>query len=148
MGCFIKFFKYPFNSYWKLREYFVYLNLKNIYIDCDNCGEFNVSKFIENLSYSVESITLVNCNLELSEAAVVKLANIPNCNINGYIKVVDGTEEVAISLDTKLALVNKFGNIDTGKLRVDYITSPIANSNIVYNEIVNVYKPSNIEGKY
>ena len=123
-------------------------NIKNIYIDCNNCGNFNISEFIENLSYSVESITLVNCNLELSEATVVKLANIPNCNINGYIKVVDGTEKVAISLDTKLALVNKFGNIDSGKLRIDYITSFIANSNIVYNEIVNVYKPSNIEGKY
>jgi hypothetical protein len=107
-----------------------------------------VSEFIENLSYSVESITLVNCNLELSEAAVVKLANIPNCSITGYIKVVSGTEKVAISLNTKLALVNKFGNIDSGKLRIDYITLPIINSNITYNEIVNVYKPSNVEGEY
>lgn len=32
MGCFIKIFKYPFNSYWKLRYCFVYPNHKNIYI--------------------------------------------------------------------------------------------------------------------
>jgi hypothetical protein len=51
-------------------------------------------------------------------------------------------------LDTKLLLVTKFGNIDSGKLIIIYKTLPIVNSDIVYSEIVNVYRPSNVEGAY
>lgn len=123
-------------------------NLKNVYINCDNCGRFNVSEFIENLSYSVESITLVNCNLELTENTVIKLSNIPNCNISGIIRVVDGTELTSIKFNTKQTLVNKFGNIDSGKLTIKYNTELIAFGEVTYNEIVNVFKPSNIEGDY
>lgn len=122
-----------------------YDNIENIYIDCAKCGKFDVANFCENLSsVSLKSITLKNINnIYLTEEALQRLVDV-QCDLEGTITVVDSigsTIPKAISFNTKLELVNKFGNIDTGSkgLIIRYTSSNIAYANIVFPSEVSAF---------
>jgi hypothetical protein len=56
----------------------------------------------------------------LSEATCRKLTQIANVKIIGNINIGDGVNLTAIDWTTKKALVEKFGNIETGNLTFTY----------------------------
>lgn len=122
-----------------------YDNIENVYIDCAKCGKFDVANFCENLSaVSLKSITLKNINnLYLTEETLKKLLNV-DCILEGEITIIDSVGDTApkdISFNTKLELVNKFGNIDTGSngLKINYTTSPISRTDIQYPDEVSAF---------
>ena len=126
-----------------------YENIENVYIDCAKCGQFNVADFCENLSsVSLKSITLKNINnIYLTEETLDKLIN-SRCVLEGEITVVDNIGESTpkdISFATKLKLVNKFGNIDSGLngLKVNYESTPISRDNIQYPDEVSAFYDMN-----
>ena len=91
-------------------------NLKTVEISCDKVGQFNVAEFCENLieSNSLESVTLRNANIYITEEVLLKLISSNTCILTGDFYIVTeagGTELKAISFETKQKLVNKFGNI-------------------------------------
>jgi hypothetical protein len=80
-------------------------NIKNVYIDCAKCGVFNVEEFIENLSNNtLESVTLRNAKLSLTEEALRNLLYAKNCIIEGTITIINSIEDRTpknISFNTK-----------------------------------------------
>jgi hypothetical protein len=113
-------------------------NIKTVYIDGANCGQFNISDFCEKLSANnLSEITLVGLNnLYLTEETLNKLLDV-NCRLEGTITIVNDYSNLApkdISFNTKLKLVNKFGNIDTGNhdLIVKYTSSQISSDNVSF----------------
>ena len=126
-----------------------YDNIENVYIDCAKCGNFNVADFCENLSeISLTSITLKNINnIYLTEETINKLIRI-NCVLDGEITIINeigDTTPKDISFATKLKLVNKFGNIDSGSngLKINYTTSIISKDDIQYPDEVSAFYDRN-----
>lgn len=91
-------------------------NLKTVEIVCDKVGQFDVTSFCESLieANSLESITLRNANMYITEEALLKMVMSNTCVLTGDFYIVTeagGRELKAISFETKQRLVNKFGNI-------------------------------------
>jgi hypothetical protein len=83
---------------------------------------------------------LINANLNLTEEALLKLAYLPECTINGKITVIDSNSSItSISFATKKILVEKFGNIDsnTSKTYINYTSESI--SSFTYSQQVYLY---------
>lgn len=113
-------------------------NIKTVYIDCSKCGTFNVSKFCDDLSSNnLQEITLVEMNnVYFTEETLNKLLDV-DCVLKGSITVINDYDDLTpkdISFNTKLKLVNKFGNIDTGnhELIVKYTSSQISSDNVSF----------------
>lgn len=107
-------------------------NLKTVEIDCSKAGQFNVSEFCEQLisCNSLESVTLRNANIYITEEALERLLMTPTCVLTGDIYIVNnaGEEELkAISFSTKQRLVNTFGNISDpeSSIRIHFQSSEI-----------------------
>lgn len=122
-------------------------NLKTVYIDCDKCGSFDVSAFCEQLINcpSLESVTLRNADLWITEEALTKLISVENLNIQGQIHIVTeigGTTTKAISYSTKANLVEMFGNIDseTANIRIHYTSEQITGFSV--NSEIYLYMPA------
>lgn len=122
-----------------------YNNIETVYIDCAKCGEFNVADFCENLSeVALKKVTLKNINnIYLTEDALDKLIGV-DCILEGEITIINEIGDSTpkdISFATKLKLVNKFGNIDTGSngLKINYTSSPISRANIQYPDEVSAF---------
>lgn len=102
-------------------------NLKTVYIDCDKIGLFDIEDFCEKLinSNSLDSITLQNANIYITEEALRKMIYTSNKNLTGDIYIVTeagGRQLKAISFETKQILVNSFGNIESpdSKIRIHF----------------------------
>lgn len=120
-------------------------NLKTVYIDCAKCGEFDVNAFCEQLLdvQTLESLTLRNASLLLTEEALLKLITIPNNNIQGTITVIDENQELKdINFSTKQQLVSKYGNINTGSkgLIINYQPSNIIELNVTCDSEISIFK--------
>ena len=126
-----------------------YNNLRSVYIDCAKCGEFDVDAFCEHLINcpSLETVTLRNANLWITEEALDKLISC-ELNIQGEIHIVTeagGTTPKAISYGTKSTLVEIFGNIDSesATVRVFYESQNIGSFSV--NPEIYLYIPSGHE---
>ena len=111
-------------------------NLVDVTINCSKCGKFDVSDFCEKLINvnTLESITLYNANLYITEDALRKLVFTKNCNLTGNIYIVTsagGTTLKAINFSTKQLLVNIFGDISSSSsaIRIHFQSSEIADFN-------------------
>ena len=93
-------------------------HLKTVFIDCNNVGSFNVANFCEELinCNALESVTIRNAKLYITEEALRKLIYTKTCNLTGDIYIVTsagGTTLKAINFSTKQLLVNTFGDISS-----------------------------------
>lgn len=129
-------------------------NIKTVYIDCSKCGTFNISKFCDSLSANnLQEITLVGMNnVYFTEETLNKLLDV-DCILEGSITVINDYDDLTpkdISFNTKLKLVNKFGNIDTGKcgLTVTYTSSQITSGNVSFPVEVSAYYYGNKDQVY
>lgn len=102
-------------------------NLVDVTINCSKCGKFDVSDFCEKLINvnTLESITLYNANLYITENALRRMIMANNCNLTGDIYIVTeagGKDLKAINFETKQILVNSFGNIESpdSKIRIHF----------------------------
>lgn len=107
-------------------------NLTNVTINCSKCGKFDVSDFCEKLINvnTLESITLYNANLYITEEALRKLIYTKNCRLTGDIHIVTaagGTTLKAINFSTKQLLVNTFGDVSNpeSKIRIHFQSAEI-----------------------
>lgn len=107
-------------------------NLTNVTINCSKCGKFDVSDFCEKLINvnTLESITLYNANLYITEEALRKLIYTKNCKLTGDIHIVTaagGTTLKAINFSTKQLLVNTFGDVSNpeSKIRIHFQSAEI-----------------------
>lgn len=113
-----------------------YTKLETIYIDCSKCEAFNVSDFCKNLTGSLQEVTLLNCDLTLTEATLLNLCKASKARITGTITISD-----ELTFEGKKTLVEKFGNIDDedNELYIEYtktkmsVTAPEA-INVFYRE--------------
>ena len=74
---------------------------------------------------TLESITLYNTNLYITENALRRMILTNDCNLTGDIYIVTeagGKDLKAISFETKQLLVNTFGNIESpdSKIRIHF----------------------------
>lgn len=107
-------------------------NLTTVEINCNNAGNFDISGFCEQLieCNSLQSVTLKNANIRITEEALQKLVMTNTCVLTGDIYIVDepgsGTLK-DISFDTKQRLVNIFGDISSpsSALRIHFQSSQI-----------------------
>ena len=111
-------------------------NLKTVFIDCNNVGSFNVANFCEQLidCNALESVTIRNAKLYITEEALRKLIFTNTCNLTGDIYIVTsagGTTLKAINFSTKQLLVNTFGDISSSSspIRVHFQSSEITDFN-------------------
>lgn len=98
-------------------------NLADVTINCSKCGKFDVSDFCEKLINvnTLQSVTLRNANLHITEDALRKLIFTNTCSLTGDIYIVDSagnTTLKAISFATKQLLVNTFGDISDPKSEI------------------------------
>lgn len=107
-------------------------NLTDVTINCSKCGKFDVSDFCEKLINvnTLESITLYNANLYITEEALRKLIYTKNCKLTGDIHIVTaagGTTLKAINFSTKQLLVNTFGDVSNpeSKIRIHFQSAEI-----------------------
>lgn len=107
-------------------------NLATVYIDCDNVGSFNVANFCEQLinCNALQSVTIRNANLYITEDALRKMILTHTCNLTGDIYIVNtagSTTLKAISFATKQLLVNTFGDISNSqsKIRIHFQSAEI-----------------------
>ena len=107
-------------------------NLTTVEINCNNAGNFDISGFCEQLieCNSLQSVTLKNANIRITEEALQKLVMTNTCVLTGDIYIVDepGSETLKdISFDTKQRLVNIFGDISSpsSALRIHFQSSQI-----------------------
>ena len=110
--------------------------LEEIFIDGSKCGKFDVAKFCEDLILNTKltSVTLRNCNISITEEALLNLIKHETCNLDGSnIKVVDELgQKKAINFSTLQMLVNKFGLISgpDAKVQIDYMTKSFTGRDI------------------
>lgn len=110
-----------------------YSNLNTIYIDCAKCGKFDVSEFCEQLKdVSLDDVKLLNCNLKLTEKALLNLC-IDSCKITGIVEITD-----ELTYRGKQILVEKFGNIDDEKNTL-YIKYNLIEPSITVDDTYNIY---------
>lgn len=107
-------------------------NLKTVYIDCNNVGEFNVNNFCEQLinCNSLQSITIRNANLYITEEALRKMVLTNTSSLTGNIYIVTeagGKTLKDINFATKQMLVNTFGDIsnESSKIKIHFQESEI-----------------------
>lgn len=107
-------------------------NLKTVYIDCDYSGNFDVANFCEQLinCNALQSVTIRNANLYITEDALRKMILTHTCNLTGDIYIVTqagNTVLKAISFATKQLLVNTFGDISgaDSRIRIHFQNSEI-----------------------
>lgn len=107
-------------------------NLSTVYIDCDNVGSFDVANFCEQLinCNALQSVTIRNANLYITEDALRKMILTNTCNLTGDIYIVNtagSTQLKAISFATKQLLVNTFGDISSSssKIRIHFQSAEI-----------------------
>ena len=113
-------------------------NLETVYLNCAAVGQFDVNAFLESLvnCSGLQSVTLTNANVYITEEAVAKLCNINTFRVQGTINIVTSSGSTsnlkAISLDTKKLLVTNFGDFtaSTSKVKVNYTETTVAASNI------------------
>lgn len=113
-------------------------NLETVYLNCAAIGQFDVNAFLESLinCSGLQSVTLINANVYITEEAVVKLCNINTFRVQGTINIVTSSGSTsnlkAISLDTKKLLVTNFGDFtaSTSKVKVNYTETTVAASNV------------------
>ena len=113
-------------------------NLETVYLNCTAVGQFDVNNFLESLvnCSGLQSVTLINANVYITEKALVKLCNINTFRVQGTINIVTSSGSTsnlkAISLDTKRLLVNNFGDFtaSTSKVKVNYTETIVAASNV------------------
>lgn len=108
-------------------------HLKTVFIDCNNVGSFNVANFCEELinCNALESVTIRNAKLYITEEALRKLIYTKTCNLTGDIYIVTsagGTTLKAINFSTKQLLVNTFGDISStdSAIRMHFQSSEIS----------------------
>ena len=108
-------------------------NLKTVYIDCQNIGEFDVNNFCEQIinCNNLQSITIRNANLYITEDSLRKMIMTNTCSLTGDIYIVTeagGQTLKAISFATKQMLVNAFGDISSSssKIRIHFQTTEIS----------------------
>ena len=106
--------------------------LETVYIDCANVGSFDVANFCEQLidCNALQSITLRNANLYITEDSLRKMILTNTCNLTGDIYIVNtagSTTLKAISFATKQLLVNTFGDISnsSSKIRIHFQSAEI-----------------------
>lgn len=107
-------------------------NLQKVTLDCSKVGEFNVNNFCEDLinCNNLQSVTLKNAKLSITEEALRKLIMCNKCTITGDIYIVTeagGDTLKAINFETKQLLVNTFGDISspTSRIRIHFKTTEI-----------------------
>ena len=113
-------------------------NLETVYLNCAAVGQFDVNAFLESLinCSGLQSVTLINANIYITEEAIAKLCNINTFRVQGTINIVTSSGSTsnlkAISLDTKKLLVTNFGDFtaSTSKVKVNYTETTIAASNV------------------
>ena len=113
-------------------------NLETVYLNCAAVGQFDVNSFLESLvnCSGLQSVTLTNANIYITEEAVAKLCNINTFRVQGTINIVTSSGSTsnlkAISLDTKKLLVTNFGDFtaSTSKVKVNYTETTVAASNV------------------
>lgn len=110
-----------------------YNNIETVYVDCAKCGEFDVSEFCEQLiDVSLDDVKLLNCNLKLTEKALLNLC-IDSCKITGIVEITD-----ELTYRGKQILVEKFGNIDYEKNTL-YIKYNLIEPSITVDDTYNIY---------
>lgn len=113
-------------------------NLETVYLNCAAVGQFDVNAFLESLvnCSGLQSVTLINANIYITEEAIAKLCNINTFRVQGTINIVTSSGSTsnlkAISLDTKKLLVTNFGDFtaSTSKVKVNYTETTVAASNV------------------
>ena len=113
-------------------------NLETVYLNCAAVGQFDVNAFLESLvnCSGLQSVTLTNANVYITEEALAKLCNINTFRVQGTINIVTSSGSTsnlkAISLDTKKLLVTNFGDFtaSTSKVKVNYTETTVAASNV------------------
>ena len=113
-------------------------NLETVYLNCAAVGQFDVNSFLESLvnCSGLQSVTLINANIYITEEAIAKLCNINTFRVQGTINIVTSSGSTsnlkAISLDTKKLLVTNFGDFtaSTSKVKVNYTETTVAASNV------------------
>ena len=113
-------------------------NLETVYLNCAAVGQFDINAFLESLinCSGLQSVTLINANVYITEEALTKLCNINTFRVQGTINIVTSSGSTsnlkAISLDTKRLLVNNFGDFtaSTSKVKVNYTETIVAASNV------------------
>ena len=113
-------------------------NLEIVYLNCAAVGQFDVNAFLESLvnCSGLQSVTLINANIYITEEAIAKLCNINTFRVQGTINIVTSSGSTsnlkAISLDTKKLLVTNFGDFttSTSKVKVNYTETTVAASNV------------------
>lgn len=107
-------------------------NLEIVNIDGSKCGNFDVSEFCEKLinCMALQSITIKNANVYITEEALRKLVYTSTRNLTGDFHIVTeagGKELKAISFETKQMLVNAFGNIESpdSEIRIHFKSEQI-----------------------
>ena len=122
-------------------------NLETVYLNCSAVGQFDINAFLEELVNCVglQSVTLVDANVYITEAALVKLCNINTFRVQGTINVVSSSGSTvnlkAISLDTKRLLVANFGDFtsSTSKVTINYRESDISANDVSVATNVSLY---------
>ena len=132
-------------------------NLEIVYLNCAAVGQFDVNAFLESLvnCSGLQSVTLINANIYITEEAIAKLCNINTFRVQGTINIVTSSGSTsnlkAISLDTKKLLVTNFGDFttSTSKVKVNYTETTVAASNVstatniqLYSDIYPATKPN------
>ena len=113
-------------------------NLETVYLNCAAVGQFDVNSFLESLvnCSGLQSVTLTNANVYITEEAITKLCNINTFRVQGTINIVTSSGSTsnlkAISLDTKKLLVTNFGDFtaSTSKVKVNYTETTVAANNV------------------
>lgn len=132
-------------------------NLETVYLNCAAVGQFDINAFLESLvnCSGLQSVTLTNANVYITEEAIAKLCNINIFRVQGTINIVTSSGSTsnlkAISLDTKKLLVTNFGDFtaSTSKVKVNYTETTVAASNVstatniqLYSDIYPATKPN------
>ena len=111
--------------------------LKTVYINANQCGEFNITDLCEKLETSqISNLTLRNVNISITENALIALMKVSTLTLTGKIKIVDESGELApISFSTLQAAVNKFGNIkdNNNPVVINFKLEPIENIKLPSN---------------
>jgi len=122
-------------------------NLETVYLNCAAVGQFDINAFLEELVNCVglQSVTLTNANIYITEQALVKLCNINTFRVQGTINVVTSSGSTsnlkAISLDTKRLLVANFGDFTAAdsKVKINYTSATVNASDVSVATNVSLY---------
>ena len=122
-------------------------NLETVYLNCAAVGQFDVNAFLESLvnCSGLQSVTLINANIYITEEAIAKLCSINTFRVQGTINIVSSSGSTsnlkAISLNTKRLLVSTFGDFtaDNSKVKVNYTEANVTGNDISAATNVSLY---------